>query len=58
MSSSNTLWSDCPSDDDNLPPIPTEWKKTNFNNVKKTKNYNKKQNPFSLLFSESDSDTD
>ena len=56
MSSSINVWGDCPSDDNELPPIPTDWKqKTIHNNTKKI-NHKKNSNPFSLLLSDSDSD--
>tara|TARA_B110000967_G_scaffold61097_1_gene62765 strand:+ start:336 stop:527 length:192 start_codon:yes stop_codon:yes gene_type:complete len=63
MSSVNDYWGDCPTDDDELPPIPSNWtqkpvdnhiKKVN-NNTKKTTNINT-FNPFSILLSDSDSD--
>ena len=58
MSSSNVYWADCPSDYNELPPIPTEWKqKTIHNNTKKI-THKKNTNPFSLLDSHSDSDSE
>jgi len=58
MPSSIYVWGDCPSDDNELPPIPTEWKqKTIHNNTKKI-SHKKNSNPFSLLLSDSDSDSE
>ena len=63
MSSSTSSWGDCPTDDDELPPIPSEWIQKSLNNhTKKVYNNTKKTintyifNPFSILLSDSDSD--